>query len=464
MQFNAPILWFEGMPLHPHHFQASDRNILENEREQARNLPYNWGLAEEIDYMHSLLQGEKPEFKINHARLRLEDGTWLNIPENAIVKSTEITSQDLQNHKIVVYLGIQKIPHEQGGPIVNDNEGADSIFVSESIDFQGETLNAKSKPIRVKKWQTKIVFSQQQLKEMNKQYEWIVIGRILKVGSVRTFNSQFIPPITNVCASEYLMTEVSNIVSIMNEKFDEIEDRVISYRTNDVDIKYKHLDDILRLQIYSSYRKTLHEFLQHKAKTHPFQLYLELCHLAGALQAVSPGINVKIDSYNHENLTKVMLGLIKAIMELLKREITPDYHPVLFIKDDKDEYLTCEIESKNIDFRAPIYICIISDYSQTNVDEDFLTTDVKIAPTEEIVQVLKYGRPGIEFTRVAPAPEGFDPDQRNHYFTPEQPLKAQPDYLKILTKEFSLSIAKLNPEKYKQIKLYSKNTKTIGRK
>ncbi|ETR65349.1 MAG: hypothetical protein OMM_14389, partial [Candidatus Magnetoglobus multicellularis str. Araruama] len=215
MTYNAPILWSEGMPLHPHHFQASDRNILNDNREQAKHLPYNWGLAAQIDYDYDLLQGYTPLFRIKHARLRLEDGTWINIPDNAAVNDTQISEETLQNREILVFLGIKQL--DQDEPVVKEKEtdNTEKSFIAKEMDFLGETPNTQSKKVRVKLWQTKISFSHPPTDEENKQYEWIVIGRILSDGIQMTFNKQYIPPILNVCASDVLMNQISNIVKYM---------------------------------------------------------------------------------------------------------------------------------------------------------------------------------------------------------------------------------------------------------
>jgi len=454
MTYNAPILWSEGMPLHPHHFQASDRNVLNNNREQARHSPYNWGLAAQIDYDYDLLQGYSPVFRINHARLRLEDGTWINIPDNAVVNDAQISEEILQNREILVFLGIKQI--DQDEPVVKekDTENTETSFVSKEMDFLGETPHTQSKKLHVKIWQTQISFSYPPKNEEKKQYEWIVIGRILSDGIQMTFNKQFVPPILNVCASEFLTNQIVNIVKYMHSNVNAVQQRVISFRSKNVDLNYAQLDDILRLQIYASYAKILDELLKPKAKTHPFHMYIELCHLAGALQAISPDIPMKVLPYNQNNLTEVMPRLIKTIMELLKRILTPDFLPSSFKGEER--FRTCKIDSTDIDFNSPMYICVISDNNQTAVDKDFLHSKVKIAPTQVIKEKVKRGDIGIEFKRITPAPEGLNKDQSYHYFEPTQPIIHQSDYLDMLRNKFSLTIYNISYQHYPKIELYTK--------
>jgi type VI secretion system ImpJ/VasE family protein len=454
MTYNAPILWSEGMPLHPHHFQASDRNILNDNREQAKHLPYNWGLAAQIDYDYDLLQGYTPLFRIKHARLRLEDGTWINIPDNAAVNDTQISEETLQNREILVFLGIKQL--DQDEPVVKEKEtdNTEKSFIAKEMDFLGETPNTQSKKVRVKLWQTKISFSHPPTDEENKQYEWIVIGRILSDGIQMTFNKQYIPPILNVCASDVLMNQISNIVKYMQSNINAVQQRVISFRSKNVDLNYAQLDDILRLQIYVSYARILDELLKPKAKIHPFQMYIELCHLAGALQAISPDIPMKVLPYDHNNLTEVMPRLIKTIMELLKRILTPDFLSNSF--QGEERFRTCKVDSKDIDFNAPMYICVISNNNQTSVDNDFLHSKVKIAPTQVIKEKVKRGDIGIEFKRITPAPEGLNKDQSYHYFEPVQPISHQSDYLDMLRNKFSLTIYNISYQLYPKIELYTK--------
>jgi len=466
MTYNAPILWSEGMPLHPHHFQASDRNILNQNREQARHLPYNWGLASQIDYDYDLLQGSSPLFRIKHARLRLEDGTWLNIPDNAVVDDAPISEKTLQNREILVFLGIKQIVQDE--PVVNDvadesvveNDQERSLqkksFVKKEMDFMGETPNTQSKSVHVKIWQSKIYFSNPPSNEKKKQFEWIIIGRILSDGIQMSFNRQFIPPILNVCASEILKNQIINIVNYMHSNTHSVHQRVIAFGTKNVDLNFVQLDDILRLQIYASYTRILDELLKPAAQTHPFHMYLELCRLAGSLQAISPDIPMKVMPYDHNNLTEVMPRLIKTIMELLKRILTPDFKPSTFKREGESNYRTCNIDTKDIDFNSPMYICVISDDNQTAVDDDFLHSKVKIAPRQVIQDKVKRGDIGIEFKRITPAPEGLNKDQSYHYFEPIHPLIHQNDYLDMLRNKFSLTIYNISYQKYPKLELYTK--------
>jgi len=473
MTYNAPILWSEGMQLHPHHFQASDRAILNHNREQTRHSPYNWGVAAQIDYDYDLLQGSNPLFRINHARLRLEDGTWINIPDNAVVDDAPISEKTLQNREFLVFLGIKQIVMdepivndkenevqqesvEQNDPTVNDQErfNQKKSFIKKEMDFLGETPDTDSKSVHVKLWQTTIYFSEPPTSEKKKQFEWIIIGRMLSDGTQMTFNRQFIPPILNVCASEILKKKIRDIVDYMHTNTHPVQQRVIAYRTKNADLKYAHLVDILRLQIYASYTRIIEELLKPEAQTHPFEMYIELCHLAGSLQAISPDIPMKILSYDHNNLTEVMPRLIKTILELLKRILTPDFKQSTF--KGEGQYRTCSIDTKDIDFNAPMYICVISTQNQTAVDDAFLYSKVIIAPTQVIQKKAKSGAVGIQFDRITPAPEGLNKDQTYHYFAPKQPLNHQNEYMEMLRNKFSLSIYNISYKDYPKIEFYTK--------
>jgi len=79
----APVNWYEGMFLQSHHFQTAERNSNNQDYEKIKLVPYWWGISNlEID--NESLKGNR--FKIIQATLRLKDGTWISIPNNAEAK------------------------------------------------------------------------------------------------------------------------------------------------------------------------------------------------------------------------------------------------------------------------------------------------------------------------------------------------------------------------------------------
>ncbi|KPA15761.1 type VI secretion protein [Candidatus Magnetomorum sp. HK-1] len=456
MTYNAPILWSEGMALHPHHFQASDRNILNNEREQAKQTPYNWGLST-IDHNNELLKMNI--FKINYACLRLKYGTWLNIPENAIADDTPISKETLQSREFFVFLGVMKVKLNE--PAIDDKQTDHTKmpFIKKQMRFHGETRDSQEKSLNVKLWRTKIIFEHPSKQEKHNKYEWITIGKIVSKGEKKTFNKQFIPPILNVCVSEYLNYKISEIVKYMTDNIQSVKDRVLGLCNKNGELNFTQLADIMRVQIYSSYAGVLRELLQPEAQIHPFYMYLELCHLTGALQTISPDISInKIMDYDHNNLTEVMTRLTKIIMSLLEKVLTPDYLPNHFIIDEHDNrYRKCVVDTQYLDLDSSIYICIISNNTQGIVDNDFLESDVIVAPTENIETNVDKGKPGIQFERIMPAPDdGLPNNQHYHYFKPLIDNKGNKEYLKLLRQDFTLSIFNISDTSYPNIELYTK--------
>jgi type VI secretion system protein ImpJ len=77
----ADIHWYEGMFLLPHHHQTASRRSLMLEREKITSItPFFWGIVD-LQINAAALSGNR--IKVDRAVLRLKDGTWLNIPDNA---------------------------------------------------------------------------------------------------------------------------------------------------------------------------------------------------------------------------------------------------------------------------------------------------------------------------------------------------------------------------------------------
>jgi len=459
MNYIAPINWDEGMPLLPHHFQASDRYVMNSVKELVMQYPYWWGIAS-FHYDMKAFQSKNPTLRIIDACLRLRDGTWINIPQNAVVKEVSLnikSAQEINVPPAFIWIGIKKITSEQ--EIVR-KKGDDNTeltpFVEKESEFSGENIGSRQQKVCYKIWNVSIF-----LEEPGPDYESILIGKITSDGRRNYFNETFIPPVLRIGASPYLYSKIKRVIDNLESKIKSLKQRIEIDR-NKSDIGYQQLDDYMRFQIYLSHRTVLDHLLgmDSGAKTHPYVIFLELCRLAGALSAITPYVSMtNKKNYNHDDLTDVMIPLIKRVMDLLEQVETPDFSETQFIPEVDphygDDYLTCSIKSEDLDLDDTIYICIKSKFAHEDVNDLFLDTLVKIAPKQEIEKVVSAGLGGIKFIRT-PVPEGLKDRQHYHYFKPESPLRNQGKFYKSLNEQFELSIYGIKANKFDDLVLFTK--------
>ena len=77
----SEVHWYEGMFLLPHHYQTARRRDAQLNYEKTMSVtPWWWGVAD-LQINSIALSGNR--IKVDRGVIRLKDGTWLNIPDNA---------------------------------------------------------------------------------------------------------------------------------------------------------------------------------------------------------------------------------------------------------------------------------------------------------------------------------------------------------------------------------------------
>ena len=104
---NAPVHWYEGLFLRPHHFQAADRFWAETLRSSEQwDHPYNYGLLA-IDFSREALGNQQFEVRLLKARMR--DGTLVALEHGQEPDRVGLSEAFDKKEVLTVYLGIPKL-------------------------------------------------------------------------------------------------------------------------------------------------------------------------------------------------------------------------------------------------------------------------------------------------------------------------------------------------------------------
>ena len=104
---NAPVNWYEGLFLRPHHFQAADRYWAETLRASEQwDHPYNYGLLA-IDFSREALGNQQFEVRLLKARMR--DGTLVALEHGQEPDRVGLSEAFDKKEVVTVYLGVPKL-------------------------------------------------------------------------------------------------------------------------------------------------------------------------------------------------------------------------------------------------------------------------------------------------------------------------------------------------------------------
>ncbi|MBF0231481.1 MAG: type VI secretion system baseplate subunit TssK [Desulfamplus sp.] len=323
---SALVYWHEGQFLTPHHFQAADRRLLWQEIEQAKVLPYNWG----IDCLKLDEDAfSKQKIKINEAKLRLPNGIWLDIKGNAYnFSEDDLNSPDalkwdklkeaensfanwfantLSNKRpLSVYLGVNN-----NFNIKNDDWS--SAFRNITIKKKDENSSENSEEeIQLKIWAVNIFFD-----DTHNHKNSIKIGEITPSKDSRNFstrenwNSKYTPPLLKngeQFKDEKLIHTIFNGINTTIEK--EIK--------FDQDSNH-NMVKILQSQILKSYMIVINKLLGNK-ETKPWDLYIELVRMLGSLSTLYDHDELSIEDYNHNDINGTMDALKKQFETIIDKK------------------------------------------------------------------------------------------------------------------------------------------------
>jgi len=447
----ADIHWYEGMFLLPHHHQTVTRRSLMLEREKTISVnPFWWGIVD-LQINATALSGNR--LKVDRAVLRLKDGTWLNIPDNAYAAEKSFT-EDLHHldETLNVWFAVRRPePHR---PIVHnlgeETHGMPRTFVLKENKIADENSGENEQIIQSRLWNVQIEVGE----KPGDEYESLKIGELTWSSAKQPiFRNSYIPPLLNVAASEFLRDRAKNLVVKLTNQATFLQGELAAKRIALTSDPMRVLANLSRLQISSSYGLVLQQLLN-VDHTHPFQLYLELIRLAGELVSVQPDVVLDIPPYNHDNIGGIMETVMKLVERMIEGGVVVDYiHRRFEIEGDQR---VCRIDRDWLDPESGamvhIYLCITTDMTEQNVDAMLSDYRVKISPPSRIDDLLISRIRGIACQRLRRIPSGLPDKTGMHYF--QMDLSNKSEFWQDLYQDLSLVIHGIPVEITSDISLY----------
>jgi len=446
----AHVHWHEGMFLQTHHFQLMNRHLAIQEYEKGVVLPCNWGISY-LDVDEDALQ----EFRvrIHRGKLKLRDGTWLNIPGNVEIapKSFQKAIHEVEGG-LAVWIGVRRSePHRPNVYSYNEDSVGDSrSFVVRDVGVEDENTGDNERMVQVKLWNVRLFFGFRP----EDVYEVMKIGEIVRSphSSRLIFDSNFIPPSLNIMAAPGLKERLSAISIHLNNQAAFLRKDIVERKGDIKSEPGKILLDMMRLQIIGGSGLVLRQ-LQSMDETHPLCAYLELSRMVGSMGALYPDVPVDVPMYDHDNLTDVMDRLMGTIWRMLEGGVIPEYVERSF--EIKGERRICHIDKEWLDAELAIHLCIEADRSENEVDAILSDLRVKIGPPSRINDLLSKRERGIVCLRMSRVPTGFQDRIGLHYY--QLNLSKQHGLWDALRRDLILEIQGIPANEIPDMKIYIRN-------
>lgn len=415
------VIWTEGMFLQPQHFQQHDRyiqHLLVNR--PGFVAPFNWGITELKLDTHLLTLGK---IAIKSCKAILPDGTAIDIPGQEEAPLPLDLDEGIVDSEVYIALPLSRAGVPEAA-FTDDKYRyrIDTVEISDST--QGIDAIA---PIQVGRLSLKLLLEHDDLQG----YSCIPIARIQEVRANHqvVLDDTFIPPCIEVQASSELASIIQEIQSLLNYRGNMLVERLTGAATGVAEIA-----DFMLLQIINRYEPLFLHFTQ-KQGLHPEQLYRILVQLAGELATFTSTQRrcPKLPEYKHNELDSTYLGIVQELRRALSM-VLEETAVAIKLEERQPSTWVATLADKNLLNRAVFVLAVYANMPQESIRTQF-PAQAKIAPVEEIRNLVNRALPGIDLQLLQTAPRQIPFHSNYTYFS----LNREHPYWKSLSQSAAIA-------------------------
>jgi type VI secretion system protein ImpJ len=402
------------MFLRPHQLQAAQRHVAQQLfLNTFWDHSYYWGLrAFELD--RDALANHR--FVVRRLRLRLRDGTLLNMPEDGDV----LPALDLKPHmeresNLTVSLAVPVVTLSRANVAGPESNGSGRYLV-DSVHLEDENTGINPQPVHLRRLNLKLLLSTQD----DAGYETLPLARIEKSGGADAspqVHLAYIPPL--LCCDAWAPLQngiLQRIYDLIGRKIELLAEQVVS---RGISLEANSPGDALiinQLRVLNEIYATLH-VLAFAEGVHPLTAYYELCRAVGQLSIF--GLQRRppqLPRYDHDNLGYCFYQIKKEIDAFVEGVREPDYEQVPFEGIGKRMQVT--LEQKWLLAQWQMFVGVKSPLPVDEVNS-LLTRgqlDMKIGSADKVERIFQMGLQGLKFNYNATPPRALPSTSGLIYF------------------------------------------------
>lgn len=310
------IVWNEGMPLSPHHFQQQERHVFgEMAYRLSLALPYSSGVRRLVLDEEALANGR---FHVLELDAVLPDGTALRTPaiDPVPIGRDLTTAFTADRARLDVFLAL---PEERPGTArvrAQAPPGAlDSPFRSETLRLSDENAPGSDTEVAVARANVKLLLSGESLDG----YRTLKVAQLERSSSGTIVRAKdWSPPALSLEAAGPVPAILRLVLESLSAKSDTLK---VQTRQVGGKVQYGTSDVMLFWQVHTvnSWIPVMAHF-QRTPQAHPYELYTALAQLLGGLCTFASDRHPRdIPAYDHENLGGTFRGMetiFRALIEI----------------------------------------------------------------------------------------------------------------------------------------------------
>jgi type VI secretion system protein ImpJ len=409
-----PVIWMKGTFLSPQHLQAQDRFIEDSLRFRLDSLSANpWGFLNTRIDQEALSAGV---FALPEASGIFPDGLLFDFPSSDAPPAPKPLLDCFQpdQRTLDVYLAVPNacIP---GMNVSMTGNGADTRYLAEAVLVRDENSGLAEKPVQVARKNFRLITEGDSRQECSA----LRVARVRKTeAGALELDPQFIPPLLDLSASDYLRAIARRLVEILSAKSSLLGGL---RRQKNLSLADFGSTDIANFWLLYTINSHFPEF-QHLFETrrgHPERLYEAMLSLAGCLTTFSPKIHPRdLPVYEHDDLSRCFAELDETVRTLLETVVPSNCMSLPLKLVQPSIYATALADDKFFS-GTRMYLAISAEMNEAELiaKTPYL---VKVCSASHIEHLVRQALPGIALTHV-PKPPGSIPVKLNYqYFSLNQ--------------------------------------------
>lgn len=410
MRQMQPVLWTKGVLLSPQHLQTQDRFLEDLIQFQLGGLTYcPWGFHRlEIDH-EALAAGS---FAIAAASGIFPDGLLFDLPLSDAAPAPKALESvwEQDQTELDIYLAVPEYrPSGQNVAISASDTGA--RYAAEVLLCRDENTGLAEKPIQVARKNVRFLV----------QGESLEGNSVLRVARVRrsstgdlSLDPQFVPPLLDIGASDYLVAIARRLVEILSARSSALAGTRRQKNQSLADFSIADVASFWLLYSINTYFPQLRHLYETK-RGHPEELFSAMLSLAGALTTFSTIVHPRdLPPYAHDDLSGCFTRLDEQLRTLLETVVPSSCVSLPLRLVQQSIYATAL--DQDAYFAAPqIYLAVDASVNPAELIQRAPAL-IKISSADRIDLLIRQALPGVGLTYTPNPPPAVPVKVSAHYF------------------------------------------------
>lgn len=412
---SRPVHWFEGMFLHPHHFQAAERHARETGRmSEDWYHPFNWGIRS-IDLDRDAIASYS--FTLRSCEARFKDGTKLIVPDDVAADPIDLREAlSRPEGNVTVYLAIPSL--QSGRPNVEEHPTADGPRYSlETAEFEDENEGGHEQPLQFRRTRCRLLLSTQD----HTGYEVLPLARIersTQLESAPQLDLAYVPPLFAMSAWPPLWRSIQSLLHQISARIEQMSTQVVGRGISFESQVPGDAERVLKLWVLNG----AFSFLESSAYIRglpPLPMYQELCRLVGQLAIFfNDRRPPNLPPYNHEDLAGCFQTVIKYI-QLGLDTIGPSAFEKRYFERAGDR-LQVALDPPWLAANRGLYLGVETELNDAECQSLLDAMDMKVGGGSQVESYFRQRVKGLKLTPVVRPPRALPAGAGTIYFQVER--------------------------------------------